>query len=211
MATIREDENPGKKMVLTGKGQVSVNPDLAILRLGVLTTGEDVTTAQAENAKISQQVLEVLRQLGIADIKTVQYQIEKIIDYQNGNRIDRGYSVRNLYEVSLDDLGLVGTVIDTAVYNGANIIESISFEVADPDLYYQQALNLAVKNAYQKAKSISSSLRIIFDPVPVLITEVSTQPIPFSPSFALREGTSATPIESGTTKIEASVIVEFIY
>ncbi len=207
----KEEQLPYKKMTLTGKGQVAVNPDVAIVRLGVQTTGDNVTTAQAENARISQQVINSLKQLGISDIKTVQYQIEKIIDYENGNRIDRGYMVRNIFELRIMDMNLVGVAIDTAVYNGANVVEFINFDVNDTELYYQQALNLAVKNAFQKAKSISSSLRIMFDPIPIRITEVSNQPIPFSPTIALREGAFATPIEPGSKQIEANVIVEFTY
>lgn len=207
----KEEQLPYKKMTLTGKGQVAVTPDVAIVRLGVQTTGDNVTTAQAENARISQQMINSLKQLGISEIKTVQYQIEKIFDYENGNRIDRGYMVRNIFELRIMDLNLVGVAIDTAVYNGANVVEFINFDVNDAELYYQQALNLAVKNAFQKAKSISSSLRIMFDPVPIRITEVSNQPIPLSPTIALREGAFATPIEPGSKQIEANVIVEFTY
>ncbi|MHB8128382.1 MAG: SIMPL domain-containing protein [Mobilitalea sp.] len=212
MTNYKENEQlPYNKMIVTGRGQVTVIPDLAILRLGVQTTGDVLSTAQSENARISQNVLTVLRQLGITDIKTYQYQIEKLYDYENGNRIDRGYSVRNIFEIRMDNMNLVGTAIDTAVNSGANVVEFINFEVADPDFFYQQALNLAVKNAYQKAKSISESLRVMINPIPILITENSAPPIPFSSMYMAREGTFTTPIEPGNKQIEASVTAEFIY
>jgi uncharacterized protein YggE len=208
----KEDQQfPMKKMVLNGRGQVTVTPDLAILRIGVQTTAANVADAQSENARISQNILNSLRQLGITDIKTHQYQIEKIYDYESGSRIDRGYSVRNIFEIRTSNMELVGTAIDNAVYQGANVVDNISFEVADPEMYYQQALNLAVKNALQKAKSIASGLRIMYDPIPIMITENTNQPIPFSPAFAVREGAYTTPIESGSKQIEASVTVEFAY
>jgi uncharacterized protein YggE len=200
-----------RKMTVTGKGQVTVNPDLAVIHLGVLTTGSNVTEAQSENARISQNVLESLRQLGITEISTYQYQIEKVYEYENGNRIDRGYSVRNIFEIRMENMGLVGTAIDTAVYHGANIVESINFEVSDPDNFYQQALNLAVKNAFQKARTISGGIRIMLDPIPVRIIENTAVPIPYSPNIALREGAYTTPIEPGSKQIEASVTVEFVY
>jgi uncharacterized protein len=212
MANIKEEQLfTNKKMILNGKGQVSVNPDLAILRLGVQTSGENVEAAQSENARISQQVVESLRQLGITDIKTFQYQIEKVYNYENGTRIDLGYTVRNIFEIRMSNMDLIGTAIDTAVYNGANIVDSVSFDVADPDIYYQQALTLAVKNAFQKAKTISSSLRIMFDPVPILITENTAVAIPFTPAYRLGEIAYTTPIEPGIKNIEANVTVEFIY
>lgn len=212
MAYNKEDiQMRERRMVLSGSGQVTVTPDLAILRLGVQTEGDNVTAAQAENAKISQQVLEAIKKLGVTDIKTYQYQIEKQYDFENGIRIDRGYSVRNVYEVRTPNVGQAGFIIDTAVYNGANIVDLISFDVAEPDRYYQQALSLAVNNAYQKAKTISSSLRVPFDPIPVLITENSIQPVSYTPVYMARGGEYATPIESGSKQIEATVTVEFTY
>jgi uncharacterized protein YggE len=105
----------------------------------------------------------------------------------------------------------VGTVIDTAVKNGANIVESIRFDISKPELYYQQALNLAVRNAINKAKGIGSSLKIPNEPVPVLITENSLAPIPYTRSLAMRGEIATTPIEPGQNDIEASVTVEFTY
>jgi len=210
MPNIRE-EHQLRRMIFVGTGQVSGDPDLAILRLGVQTTGEDVTKAQAENAMISQQILEALRQLGVTNIKTYQYQIEKLYDYENGQRIDRGYSVRNIIEIRTTDLGQVGVIIDTAVSNGANVVDFISFEIANPDTYYQLALTAALNNAFQKAKTISASLRIMFNPTPTKITENTISPIPFSPVFAARGEAYSTPIEPGSKLIEASITVEFAY
>lgn len=200
-----------KKIIVTGKGQVTVTPDLAILQLGVQTTGEDVTEAQSENARISQNVLDSIRQLGITDIKTYQYSINKIIDYVDGRQIDRGYQVSNIIEIRTEDLNNVGTIIDTAVQNGANKVNSVNFDVAQPQLYYQEALNLAVDNAIQKAQSIVMGLGIMMTPIPILITENSNVPIPYQGAIAFREGAVATPIESGNKQIDASVTVELIY
>jgi uncharacterized protein YggE len=202
---------PYNKMTLTGKGQVTAIPDLAILRLGVQTTGYNLTEAQSENARISQNVLDALHQLGVTDIKTYQYLIEMLYDYENGVRIDKGYSVRNILEIRTNNMNMVGSIIDSSVDNGANIVEFVNFEVSAPELYYQEALNLAVNDAYQKAKSIAANLRIMINPIPTLITENSSPPIPFSRVFSSRESGFATPIEPGNKLIEALVTVEFMY
>lgn len=206
-----ETHLPIRRMTFIGRGQVTVNPDLAVIRLGVQTTGDNVTAAQQENARISSQIITAIKGLEVKDIMTYQYQVEKLYDFENGNRIDRGYSVRNIYEIRTENPGQVGAIIDTAVFNGANAVEYISFEVAHPDTYYQQALNLAVKNAYQKARTVASGMKFSFDPLPIQITENTVQPFPFSASFAIREGAYPTPIESGSKQIEASVTVEFRY
>jgi uncharacterized protein YggE len=206
-----EHSSSFRKMILTGRGQVTVTPDLAALRLGVQTTGDNVTAAQAENTESSRNVINSLRQLGITDIRTVQYQINKLYDYEDGRQIDRGYQVRNILEIRTDRMEDVGNVIDTAVYHGANTVESITFDVEDPSLYYQQALNLAVEDAMQKADAIAAGLQISFQPVPVLITESTGAPIPFRTAYAAREGSFSTPVEPGNMQIEANVTVEFVY
>jgi uncharacterized protein YggE len=57
-------------MTLTGKGQVTAIPDLAILRFGVESIGENLTEIQNENARISHTILQSLQHMNINDIKT---------------------------------------------------------------------------------------------------------------------------------------------
>ncbi len=197
-------------MILNGNGQVNAVPDEAVLRLGVQTEGENLQTIQANNAELSQAVLRALRQLGIDNIKTFQYNINKVYDFVDGKQLDKGYTVRNIFEIRTDDLSIVGAAIDDAVNNGANIVDLIQFEVSDISLYYLQALNLAVADAYEKATSIADNLGIHFSPYPRKITENSTPQIPFR-TINMREGAFATPIEAGTNQIEASVTIEFTF
>jgi len=197
-------------MTLIGKGLVTAEPDIAVLRLGVETTGADLTTAQEENARLSEAILQALRQLGIEDIQTFQYSINKLIEYENSNRIDKGYSVRNILEIRTDQTEQLGLIIDTAVHSGANVVDLVSFEVSDTYAYYLQALNLAVINAWDKAKSIAETLGLTYVPVPRRIIENETMPVPFR-TIGLKEGFITTPIEAGTQRIEASVSVTFVY
>ncbi|QHQ63489.1 DUF541 domain-containing protein [Anaerocolumna sedimenticola] len=200
-----------KTMTLTGQGQITAVPDIAVIRLGVETTGDNLMAIQAENAQLSQAVIHALKRLGITDIKTYQYIIEKRYDYENGTQVDRGYAVRNILEIRLDNMEQVGMVIDTAVANGANIVEFISFEVSELGAYYQQALNLAVMSAMDKAKSLAELLGLPLEPFPVHIIENSTPPIPYSQSAVTRERTFVTPIEPGNKIIEAFVTIDFNY
>ncbi len=197
-------------MTLIGKGLVTAEPDTAILRLGVETTGSDLTTAQEENARLSQAVLQALSKLGIQDIQTFQYAINRLIEYEGNNRIDKGYSVRNILEIRMDQTDQIGLIIDTAVRNGANVVDLVSFEVSDTYTYYLQALNLAVINAWDKAKSIAETLGITYVPVPRRINENEAMPVPYR-TIGLREGFINTPIEAGMQRIEASVTVTFVY
>jgi uncharacterized protein YggE len=202
---------PYNTMTLTGKGQISVVPDVASIHLGIQSTGENLEEVQSDNSNISQNILQSIKQHGITDIKTFQYLIEKVYEYENDIRVEKGYSVRNIFEIKLTDMNQVGTVIDEAVKNGANVVEFIGFEVSNPDYYYQQALNLAVMNAIQKAQSIAMQLRVRMNSIPIHITENSSLQIPFSNRRNMGEIALATPIEPGQYQIEATVTAEFLY
>ena len=193
-------------MTLTGQGQVTAVPNIAVIHLGVLTTGENLVNIQSENAQIAQSIIQALQRMSISDIKTFQYTIDKIYDYENGRQVDRGYSVRNILEIRTSNLDMVGNIIDTAVNLGANVVDLISFDVSNREYYYQQALNIAVMNAIQKSKSISMNLGIPTDPVPTHIVENSVAPIQ---PFYRQELAATTPIIPGNIKIEANVTVDF--
>jgi len=194
-------------MTLTGQGQVTAVPDIAVIRLGVQTTGENITGIQTDNARMTQSIIQALQRMGVNNIKTYQYTIDKLYDYENGRQIDRGFSVRNILEIRTNNLDMAGSIIDTAVNLGANVVELISFDVSNREYYYQQALNAAIRDAIQKSKSIAMSLNSSSEPIPVNIVENSIMPIqPFRYELA-----AATPIMPGNMLVEANVTVDFEY
>ena len=195
-------------MTLTGQGRVFAQPDLAVIRLGVRTTGTNLEVIQPENARITQDVLAVLNRAGIEDIRTVQYTIDKNYDYENGNQIDRGFTVINLMEIRTDQLEEVGSIIDAAVGAGANMIEMISFEASDPSAYYQQALNMAMMDAIEKAKTLSQSLRLRTNLIPIKIIENGS---PVTPPMPFQRDLVSTPVVPGEIIIQASLTAIFAY
>lgn len=203
-------ENNYNTMIVTGRGQVTAMPDIVLIRLGVQTSGENLAFVQEENARSSQMVLEGLRQMGVQDIRTYQYIIDRIYDFDNNTRIDRGFSVRNVFEIRTDMLDMAGTIIDTAVSLGANLVDLITFEVSATDQYYLEALNLALMNGTEKARSMAEGFNTRLNPVPRRIVENSSPPVPLSRTF-LREDIITTPIEPGTSNIQAFVTLEFDY
>lgn len=176
-------ENDNNTMIVSGRGNVTAMPDIVLIRLGVETIGENLSVVQEENARISQMVLNGLRQMGIQEIRTYQYLIDKLYDFENNTRIDRGFSVRNIFEIRTDMLDMAGTIIDTAVSLGANIVDLVAFEVSDIDQYYLEALNLALMNGTEKARSMAEAFYSRLNPVPIRIVENSTPPMPLARTF----------------------------
>lgn len=198
---------PNNTMTLTGQGAVTATPDLAIIRLGIQTTGYNLSRIQSDNAQANQNIIQALNQAGYTDIRTAQYTIDKAYDYQDGNQIDKGYTVRNILEIKTNNVSQVGAIIDTAVEMGANVVESISFELSNPQLYYQRALNLAINNAIQKAKSIADNLHIKLFSIPTHIVENSASPAPVQ-EFQRQVATTILP---GELNVEAFITANFLY
>ncbi|WP_108669233.1 SIMPL domain-containing protein [Peribacillus acanthi] len=198
-------------ITVEGTGSIQAQPDRVNVTIGVVTNGSNVTEIQAKNAAVMNQVLASIKQLGIPDsaIQTIQYQIDTQYDYSKTPPTFIGYKVTNAVNVTINEMGKTGLIIDTAVKNGANFIGSINFTVTAPTAYYQSALTLAVQDAKQKAITLARASGFNKEPAIVDIQEVFEQgPRPYMVASAKFD--SATPIQPGELSIQAKVIVKFL-
>ena len=202
---------PSRDMTVTGNGKVTAQPDVVQIQLEVRTEGNDVNEALQENAHLMNQVLHSLTTLNIPkeDIQTASFNVLPQYDYIDGKQIFKGYEVTNALTVRVRDSSLVGTVIDTAVRNGANRISAIQFQLEDADAAYQQALRLALQNAQIKANTIAETMMLPVKPIPIEIIEVSNEPPIAYKSITMAEQAFSTPIEQGVMTISATVKVKF--
>ncbi|MEH7111865.1 SIMPL domain-containing protein [Neobacillus niacini] len=212
---IHHPQPPSDNLIkVTGEGEIAVQPDTASVNLGVVTEDKELVEAQQQNSTISTKIIDSLLALGIDKnhIQTFDYRIEPDYEYVEGKAIFRGYKVTHILQVKIDDLSLVGKVIDTAVQNGANVVANVRFTTKFKDAYYQQALALALKNAGDKATTIAATIRVTLNPTPTLVMEVGNIVQPFeSQQMMFAKGVSSTQIEPGQLLIKASVIAEFKY
>lgn len=201
-----------REMTVTGNGEIIAKPDYVQIQIEVRTEGKDVSLAQQENALIMNRVIGSLLALNIPReaIQTTAYTISPNYDYIEGKQVFRGYEVQNAITVKITDIGQAGTVIDTAIQNGANHVSAIQFKIEGSDAYYQQALNLALVNALAKAKSMAETMQIPIQLIPIEIVEESHNVAPvLYKSIQLSNQEFMTPIEQGAIPITASVRVKF--
>ena len=116
----------------------------------------------------SKQLLDALKQLGIADkdIETISYTITPQYEYVNDKALLQGYRVEHLYEITVLNVQKAGEVYDIAVSNGANVAKGLRFRVSHPNKYYEQALIQALHQAVEKARAIASTYNLNINPVP---------------------------------------------
>ncbi|MCS7251025.1 MAG: SIMPL domain-containing protein [Anaerolineae bacterium] len=194
-----------------GVGTVRARPDQAVVTLGVETESEALATALKENNERASAALAALRAHGVdeADIQTAsfQIQIEEPRDPQTGRRIGPPvYHVTHIYTAVFRDLDRVGAGVDAAVAAGANRVDSIAFEIGNPDRLVTEARRLAAEDAKARAQALASALGAQLGRI-ISITEItSPQPVPLARAAAFAEAT-AVPIASGQLEITVQIQV----
>ena len=202
----------GHIIKVIGEGEIAVQPDTASINLGVITESKELVAAQQQNSQVTAKVIDSLLALGLTKsmLQTFDYRIESDYDYHEGQQIFRGYKITHILQVKIEDLNLVGKVVDTAVQNGANYVSNVQFKVKDDDAYYRQALSTAVMNAIEKAKAIAGTLKVTLIPTPTNVIESGNTIEPFfHQPQTLVKGISSTQIEPGQLIVKASVTAEF--
>lgn len=162
---------------VTGRGSVSLEPDIATLGFTVYAEASDPSKAQQKNAELMAAVLEVIRANGIAeeDIETGRLNIDEVYDYNKSPARIVGYDVYHNVEIKVRDMDIVGSLISEAVAAGASSISGPEYSIEDDSEAYLQALSLAVASANEKAKAIASAAGtgVRLANLPVSISEYS--------------------------------------
>ncbi|MDP4105284.1 MAG: SIMPL domain-containing protein [Bacillota bacterium] len=199
---------------VSGNSEMAVNPDMGTINLGVMTENRELFQAQQQNSLNVNNVIQSLLTNGIPKekMRTFDYRIDSEYDFVEGKQIFRGYKVTNLLQVTIDDLSLVGKIVDEAVHHGANYIANVQFSLKSQDTYYQKVLSMAIKDAVNKASTIAKNLKVHLQPTPVLVIEDARidQPIP-SLGGTYVKGISTTSFEPGQLMIKAKILAHFRY
>jgi len=204
---------------VTGEGEVSVAPDIAYVSFGVTTEKSSVGEAQKSNSATMNNIIEAIKKAGVAseDIKTSSYTISPKYNYEEktGNSTIVGYVVASTLSVTVKNINSVGSIIDTAVENGANGSNGITFGVSDYEKYYNAALANAISNAKTKAQVIASCIDVKLS-TPTKITENSSS-VPTEYTFFYKSSQNsnsmdqAMTVESGSYKIKANISLVYEY
>lgn len=206
------------RIVVTGEGEASARPDMAILTLSVMKQAETAREALTANNSATTQVVDALKKSGIADkdLQTAGIQINPVYTYTNkpdGTQEGKltGYQVYNTLTIRVRDIAKTGEVIDQAVTLGVNQGGSIAFTNDDPSATVTEARKKAVADAIAKAKTLTEAAGVTLG----RIVEMSEQnfaqpPIPIAAkSYAQDSAAGAAPVEAGENSYKVQVNVTF--
>ena len=150
---------------VTGKGVISLPPDIVKISIGIDTERENVQDSINDNTVKVESVKNALAGLGIADddIKTTSYSLYSSLKYYRDNTAGPDeyiYSVYYAMEITLRDATKLNQVLDTCVNNGANSISGITYDSSGRDAAYDEARDLAIDDAGTKAEKIAEKLGV---------------------------------------------------
>ena len=198
---------------VSGEGVVEVPPDIATISVGVVSRNKDAAQVQSENARTATNIINSVVALGIErkNIRTGNYNFRQVYHNDDNNRrISDGYEVTNTVTITVNDLSKVGKIIDAALSNGANQVDSLNFGIRDREKFQNDALRLAVRDALKKAEIVAAELGKSIVSVRSVSINSSSIGAPRMEKIAMMNIDSFdTPVESGTLSCTASVQVEF--
>ncbi|MBN9981849.1 SIMPL domain-containing protein [Rhizobium laguerreae] len=204
---------------VTGDGESSVAPDMAVVNLAVVKQAKTAREALDENNKAMNDVLAALKSGGIAerDLQTSgfsiqpQYNYPQPVDGQQQQPQLIGYQTINSVTVRLRDLAKLGEVIDQSVTLGINQGGEIQFTNDKPDAAIEEARKAAVADAVKRAKTLSEAAGVKLGRILEINENVPrAMPQPVYRATMMKEASdAAVPVQGGENNYNVSVTVTF--
>ena len=202
---------PTPTVSVTGEASVDVSPDIATLSMGVTTQGKTATEAMSANSAQLTTVLDRLKAAGIAaqDLQTSNLSLNpNWVGYDTGSTPTiAGYTASNMLNVRVRALDGLGAVLDAAITDGANTLNGLTFDVANPRPAMDRARSAAVADAVARATLLVTAAGGTLGPV-LSISESSNYVNP-QPMFRAETASAPVPVAQGQVGITASVTVVF--
>lgn len=211
-------EAEARTINVNGDGEVNAVPDVAYVSLGVTTEKSNVAEAQKNNSAAINNVIEAIKKAGVEseNIKTSNYTISPKYNYEDktGNGTLVGYTITSTLSITVKNINSVGNIIDTAIANGANDSNGITFGVSDYQKYYNAALKNAILNAQVKGQTVADSINVKLSTPVKIIENSSSSPIEYPVFYEKNASASSSQdmtVEKGTYKIKANVSLIYSY
>jgi uncharacterized protein YggE len=211
----RADEAP-PTLTVRGEARLEIPADQARLNLAVITTADDAESALQQNNARLRAVEKELTAAGLEknEYHTGQFAIRP--DWSPRPHDAKpdwkpaivGYTVTNSIEVKTVRLTAVGRLIEAAARAGADNIQNLTFDLADPASHRDAAIAAATSNARGEALALAAAADVRLGPVLSLDLEpAGTPPRPRVMRMAAEAAT--VPITPGNVEIRAGVTVVY--
>jgi uncharacterized protein YggE len=205
-------QEPPRQITARGAAEADAVPDLATVTAGVDTRAETAGAALAENSETMTAIFAAIDAAGIErrDVQTSQLSLSPVYEpYRDDAAAPPAvvaYEASNLVTVRVRAVDSLGEVIDALAEAGANRLQGVSFDVADPKPHLDAARERAVADARARAELYARAAGVALGPV-VSIREAVDVPGPIM--MRAEAASAAPPIAAGTVTLSAQVEVVY--
>jgi uncharacterized protein YggE len=211
---------------VSGTGEVFAVPDIAKFSLTVLEEAKDAQSAQEVATKKINDITAYLRgegKIAEKDIKTTDYSIGPKYEWIQatctrdycppGEQKLVGYQVSQTIEVKVRDTEKAGDILSAAGSRGVSSISGLEFTVDDDEALKDDAREMAIEDAREKAEALANDLGVTLVRVVGFSEDGGGYPVPMYGREKLMSmdsvsGAVAAPeLTVGENKIQSSVSV----
>jgi len=154
--------NDRSTVSVSGEGTVTVPPDQARVRFGVVTRAETAREARSQNATAAQTAMNAVRALDVPEEKMRMESLRLQPQYEYNDEEDRrelvGYRATRQVVVELDRLEVLPQLVADVVEGGANQLDGIDYQLRDRSQVRNDALRKAAQAAAEKARLLAETL-----------------------------------------------------
>ena len=166
-----------RTIIITGKSQLNISPDMIRLSFKIIT--QETAYSQVLNflSDNANSLIDVLTSHGFNtnEIKTTRYTIHRWTKYQNGQELNLGYEGEHslFVEFKIDNTK-INEIINHITEKVPCVSINISYSCSKLEQYDKELLELAIKDAQDKAKFIAKTSGVKLKQI--LNINYSTQP-----------------------------------
>jgi uncharacterized protein YggE len=147
---------------VSGSAEVKVAPDGIRLSVGVETRDENLDMARRQNDERIAGALAFLKGGGVKDkdVQTDFISVEPDYNYNSSHVKPVAYIVRKSIEIRVTAITNFEGLVTGLLTNGVNYVHGIDFRTSQLRKYRDQARELAIKAAKEKADAMASALGV---------------------------------------------------
>lgn len=197
-------------ITVSGTGSVTVDPDTAVVNLGVQATAE---TGEAAMEQVSTGVTDLTAALVAAGIAEEDIQTSGLSLWpttgDDGVTIT-GYQASINVDVTVRDIDAVGSTIDTAQQAAGPgfTVGGVTFSFADPESVLEEARVEAFQNAQTVAGQYAAAAGVNLGSVSSIVDTPYGIPVNYA-GRAEMDMAAAVPVSPGTLDLQVQVTVTF--
>lgn len=187
MSPANADDKP-RTVTVSGSATATAEPDSATVRMAIVARDGKLESAQGEAARVTNAVLKLTDRLDIprrsVDTTGANVRADYRWNPEEQEQELRGYIAERTMIVKVEDLEMLGRLVEGAVELGVNQVSAPQLESSGKDDAQREALRLAALDARANARVLAEALGVTLGDT-LQINAVSEVPQPYQPRMRM--------------------------